>query len=97
MAEKVVLSVEAEQNRYDILKYYFDETASNKIPLQIFEQLNNAFETIVVFPNSGKIINKKGYHVFVTRPYNIIYRINDDTIEILHIWDSRQNPKNLPL
>jgi toxin YoeB len=97
MAEKVVLSVEAEQNRYDILKYYFDETGSSKIPLQIFEQINDAFETIVIFPNSGKSINKKGHHVFVTRPYNIIYRINDDTIEILHIWDTRQNPKNLTL
>jgi len=97
MAEKVILSLKVEQNRYDILKYYFDETGGHKIPLQIFEQLNNALETISVFPYSGKIINKKGYHVFVTKPYNIIYRINDDTIEILHIWDTRQNPKNLPL
>lgn len=96
MAEKVVLSVKAEQNRYDILKYYFDETGSNKIPLQIFDQLNNALETISVFPNSGKIFNKKGYHVFVTKPYNIIYRFNDDTIEILNISDIRQNPKKLP-
>ena len=97
MAEKIVLSLKAEKNRYDILKYYFDETGSNKIPLQIFNQLDNAFETISIFPNSGKIINKKGYHVFVTKHYNIIYRINIDSIEILHIWDSRQNPKNSPL
>ncbi len=97
MAEKIVLSLKAEKNRYDILKYYFDETGSNKIPLQIFKQLSNAFDTISVFPYSGKIIKKKGYHVFTTKPYSIIYRISSDSIEILHIWDTRQNPKNLPL
>lgn len=31
----------------------------------------------------------------IIKDYKIVYRIKEDLIEILTIWDTRQNPKNL--
>lgn len=96
MAEKIVLSLNAEKDRLAIIKHYIEVTGDNKFSLSVFDRINDAFETISNFPYSGKQINKEDLRVFIINPYNIVYKITNEVIEILHIWDSRQDPEKLP-
>ena|SRR5258706_15222105 len=97
MASKIVFSHRAEKERLAILEYYFNETQSNKIPYKIYIQISEILDIISEFPKSGRILNQKGHRGFSKLPYLIIYKITNEAIEILHVWDSRRNPQELKL
>jgi len=96
MAKKLIISQDAHLDRFNILEYYFKKTGSKKYPIHLFKQFENAFRLIKSFPGSGKRLNTEGDRKIIISNYLIIYRIKD-YIEILHIWDTRQDPKKLPL
>lgn len=95
MAQKITLTSTAEKNRYSIISYYA-ENVSSKTASLIFNELERAFKTISLYPYSGKSINKKGHRIFILKPYGIVYKNTDDGVLILHIWDTRRNPKDNP-
>jgi hypothetical protein len=64
MAKKIVLTLNAENDRLSILKYYSEKTGSNKYSLNIFEELEHAFEALSLFPYSGRVINNNKQMVF---------------------------------
>lgn len=97
MAEQIVLSLNAEKDRLSILEYYNESTGNNIYSIKLFNTLADAFETISHFPYSGKKYKRKDHFVFTVKYCNVIYKVENDLIVILHIWDTRQNPKNLPL
>lgn len=97
MVKQIVLSLNAEKDRLSILEYYNESTGNNKYSLKLFNILTDAFETISNFPYSGKKLKRNNHFVFTIKHYNIIYKIEINFIVILHIWDTRQNPENLPL
>ena len=66
--------------------------------------LDNAFKEVVsnikIFPNIGKKYNdlpEKGIRYFIKDYYQIFYHETSDSIDILHVWDSRRNPEDLSL
>jgi len=96
MVKKVVFTERAEKERLSILEYYFEQTGSTKIPTQIYQQFNRTIDNILHFPESGVKL-KNSNRGIIKSHYKIVYKIENDSIVILHIWDTRQNPKNLPL
>ncbi len=96
MAKKIVFTVRAEKQRLSILEYYFEETGSKSIPAKIYQQFNRVINIIQRFPESGRKLSKLRRGIIKSH-YKIVYRIETESITILHIWDTRQNPKKLPL
>jgi plasmid stabilization system protein ParE len=64
-----------------------------------YRQLDRALSNLSDNPRLGKAIARTGYRQYsVPRtPFSLIYRIGDEAIEILHVWDQRSNPLNLNL
>jgi hypothetical protein len=52
-------------------------------------------ETLSTFPNPGiaSTKEKKIRSIVLTKHNKLYYRINNDLIEVLNIFDTRQNPK----
>jgi plasmid stabilization system protein ParE len=96
VAEKIVLSLNAENDRLSILEYFVNNNEKSYAS-KIFEELNDAFEIISEFPYSGKVLNNIEHRSFTKKPFEIIYMITNDEIVILHIWDTRRNPEDLIL
>ena len=96
MVKKVVFTERAEKERLSILEYYLEATGSISIPAKIYQQFNRVIDNIQQFPESGKKL-KNNNRGIIRSHYKIVYKIEIESLIILHIWDTRQNPKKLPL
>lgn len=96
MVKKVVFTERAEKERLSILEYYLEATGSTSIPVKIYQQFNRVIDNIRQFPESGKKL-KNNNRGIIQSHYKIVYKIEIESLIILHIWDTRQNPKKLPL
>jgi len=63
--------------------------AALKTARTIFQRI----EQLVTFPHSGRIGREEGTRelVFSPLPYIAVYRLQESTIEILHIWHGAQD------
>ncbi|WP_439131447.1 type II toxin-antitoxin system RelE/ParE family toxin [Polaribacter sp.] len=50
-----------------------------------------------IFPEAGMQTEFDGIRIRVVKHFQLVYRITDVTIEVLTVWDSRQNPKKLKI
>lgn len=94
MASKIIWSLLAQENRKSILKYWIDRNKSNTYSVKLNHLFEEAVELISKFPTIGVKSNIEDVRIKIVRDYRIAYKINDDLISILTIWDSRQNPND---
>ena len=75
---------------------YLESDWNNKIALDFIENLNNCINQIQKNPNQFPFINKniKIRKCVITKHNTLYYRVNKDKIDILRIYDTRQNPSN---
>ena len=97
MAKKpIIWSVKAQQNRFEILDYWIKRNKSKSYATQLFQLFKLATDLITEHPEIGKPTSQPGVRIKIVRDYLMFYEIQPHRIEILFIWDSRQNPENLP-
>ncbi len=96
MIREVVLSKRAGK-RLDILLNYLEENWSKKVKQDFIDKLDRAIEVIQLNPDSFPVSTKKKKKVHrcvVTKQNTIYYRYNSKRIEIIFVFDTRQNPKS---
>lgn len=83
MAKRLIWSPLARKIRKEVLQYWILRNKSKYYS----QKLNILFENSAVSDNiyRGKLI----------KDYYILYKIKDDSIEILFIWDTRKDPADL--
>ena len=91
MAKQIIWSWLAQENRIKILKYWID---SNLYSIKLNKLFEDSVDLLSKFPLIGVKSNLENIRIKLVRDYRIAYKINDETIEILTIWDSRQNPND---
>jgi hypothetical protein len=74
-----------------------NKNKSVEYPVKLEEELFQITQLLKVFDDLGKSIPGSNNRFIIKDHFQIIYTINEEYIEILHIWDTRQNPENLPL
>jgi addiction module RelE/StbE family toxin len=58
---------------------------------RVVESLFVAAESLINFPQRGRIGSKPGTRELVVQtPYVIVYRITGDTVDILRVWHAAQ-------
>lgn len=83
----------------EIIDYFFDERPeyAQKIFLSLFEKINS----LKSFPNRGRTVpellehNVNEYREIFETYWRIIYRIDDDIVEIFTVIDARRNVQDL--
>jgi len=83
----------------EIIDYYFDERPeyAQKIFLLLFERINS----LKSFPNRGRIVpelleyNVNEYREILESYWRIIYRIDNDIVELFTVIDARRNVQDL--
>lgn len=95
MAKRLKWTEFAKSHRKDILEYWNQRNKSKTYS----RKLNKLFDEIAMIisehPEIGIKIQKSDYHLRLIKDYYIIYKISQNTIEILSIFDTRQNPEKL--
>ena len=96
MAKKeIIWSLRAQQDRIEILDYWIERNKSKTYSEKLFKLFQESSKIISEYPEIGKPTNIENVRVKVIRDYLMVYEVRSDKIEILLIWDSRQDPSRL--
>ena len=95
MAKQVKWSLRAQDDRKQILEYWVQQNKSNIYSKKLDRQFKEAINIIKDFPQIGKQTDDRKARVKIVKDYLIIYEETHNSIIILTIWDSRQDPKKL--
>lgn len=96
MIRKVRFS-ELATNQLDELFNFLETNWPLDVKLKFIDKLDYAMKIISNFPEAFPISKARpGLHKYIITPHNtIFYRIKPNKIEIVMIFDNRQNPEKL--
>lgn len=95
MAKRIIWSLRAQNDRKEILEYWINRTKSTSYSKKLDLLFRDALRIIGEYPQIGKPTNDQTARIKIVRDYLLIYEEFQDSIFLLTIWDSRQNPKKL--
>jgi len=97
MAKRITWTPQAKIDRFEILEYYFEAGTPKKSLRTIDSQIRKTIKLLSKFPQLGKTFGNFGERIVYKSYYSIIYKVEDDSILIMQVWDSRRDPKDLKL
>ncbi len=97
MAKQVIWSRLALKDRISILEYWINRNQSTSYSKRLNEIFENTAELVCKHPTIGKMTTIQDVRIKIVLDYYFTYKITDIKIEILTIWDSRQDPGKLEL
>ena len=84
------------ENDFSCILEYLNAKWNERIALNFIDKVEMALQQIQVNPKLFPLIHKDGIRKCVITHHNTLYyRINREIIEILRLYDTRQNPDNL--
>ena len=95
MAKGVIWS-DRSLKEYDDLIYYLSEKWSNEIALRVMMEIDQTVLHIQNAPDHFPFYakRKKIKRCFASPQTSIYFKVYDDNVEILTIFDNRQNPRS---
>jgi plasmid stabilization system protein ParE len=92
---KVIWSIRSLNELDEILEYWLKRNKSYSYQNKILRESDNAINLIRIYPNIGIKTDHRNVRMrLILDRFYLVYRINQETIEILKFWDCRQNPKS---
>jgi len=98
MAKRIIWAREAVADRIQILDYWYKHLGSKEYSSKLDKMFKEVVQLLSHFPFLGRKLGvERGERFFIKDRYQIFYLDEKDLIKILHIWDSRRDPKDFPL
>ena len=96
MIKQIIWSPAAEKDAEQILDF-INTKWSNRVAAKFLNKLDDSIRLISEAPKLFPIIEENlGIHkCVVTKQNSLFYRISNETIEIIRLFDTRKNPKSL--
>jgi len=95
MAKKVIWPLRAQDDRKKIFNYWNKRNKSNRYSIYLNKLFKEATKIISDYPRIGKITERENIRIKIVRDYLIVYKVLENEIEVLTIFNSYQNPAKL--
>ena len=95
MDRKVVWTKEGLESKLKILIYWVNHNKSNIYSKKLNKVFKSSMRGIARFPSLGKPTKREGIKYIIVGNYLMFYKDSVETIEVLLIWDTRQDPNRL--
>lgn len=95
MAKEIIWSTKAQEDRKEILSFWTHHNKSNTYSIKLNQLFVNAIKLIGKFPRIGRQTDYSNIRFKVVKDYFIIYEETKATVNILTIWDCKQDPEKL--
>lgn len=93
----ILWNEDAKKDLVKIISFYNKRNGNSKYSTKLVSVIKSSLELLKTSPYLGvKVANKKNYRVLIIKEFKIFYKVTKLNIEIVLIWDSRQNPNKLP-
>lgn len=93
MVKQIIWSRLAHNDRLNILDYWLQRNKSISFSKKLNQVFENTADLISKHPQIGKQTDIQHIRVKIVTDYLFTYRETEHSIEILTIWDSRQDPQ----
>ena len=97
MAKKIEWTLTSIQDRIQIYQFWNEKNKSNLYSEKLENLFKEAAKLLSEFPEIGTQTDFPDLKVKVVRNYKLFYLNLENTIQIIRIWDTRQNPEDLKL
>ncbi len=97
MVKKVEWTETSIQDRFRIYYFWIQKNKTDTYSKKLEILFSEAAKLISEFPQIGTETDFPGLRVKVIKSYKLFYINKEDTIQVIRIWDTRQNPENLEL
>lgn len=95
MAKQIIWSTRAQNDRKQILEYWRSRNKSNTYSKKLDQRFREAINIIRDYSQIGKQTDDQKVRIKIVKDYLLVYEETSDSIIVLTIWDSRQDPKKL--
>ena len=95
MVRKIIWSKKAIQQRKDILAYWSERNQSDVYSKKLNTLLRNEVKILAKYPNIGRMSDIENVRIRVIKNYLLFYQEKNKALQILSIWDNRQNPEKM--
>jgi toxin YoeB len=95
--KKVTWSLSSLNDKIEIIEYWINRTKSDTYSRKLNELFDKAVDLIASYSVSGKMSNYRNVRIKIVKNYLIFYRLEKEEIQILRIWDGRNDPKKFKL
>lgn len=96
MAKRVIWSARAKRDFIAIYAFWLKRTGSHRYSLKLRKAFKKATEHLKEQSLLGKVTDTTYFRFVVVGYYKLFYAVVDDTIVILSIFDTRQDPDKAP-
>lgn len=95
MAKRIIWAKDAIADRLSILDYWYKKTGSKRYSTRLDSDVRQLTKLLALFPEIGRKFEDRSERFFVIDNHILVYQLNDNSVEVLHLWDARRNPEDL--
>ena len=89
--QRIIWSPRAKLDLFEILDFYYKRNGTKTYSINLNTKFRKAVKLIGKYPTLGTRTDIANVRVLVEGNYVIFYEIRSNVIEIISIWDCRQN------
>lgn len=94
MAKRIVWTVQAKNDRKEILGFWFRKNGNKNYSQKLALQFRETARYIAKHNYLGRATDLATVRVTVCGDYLIFYKLSETLVEIITIFDNRRDPKN---
>ena len=95
MAKQIIWSLRAQKDKKEIFKYWSQRNKSNRYSKKLNQLFKGAILLLSEHPYIGRPTDDASARIKIVNEYLLIYEVTETSINILSIWDGRQDPSKL--
>ena len=95
MAKQIIWSLNAQNSKKEIFKYWSQRNKSNRYSKQLNQLFKEAIILISEHPYIGRPTDDASVRIKIVKEYLLIYEVRETSINILSIWDGRQDSSKM--
>lgn len=97
MAKRIVWTLQAKADRREILTYWFKRNGNKNYSQKLAYQFRETVRYIANYSYLGRATDIETVRVTVSGNYLIFYRLTEEVVEVITVFDSRRNPEVLKI
>ena len=87
-------TIRATQDKLAIYEYWTNRNKSILYAQKLEKLFNEVIKIAAIYPSAGIKTEVINVRIQIIKDFKIVYRIKENILEVLAIWDTRQNTKN---
>jgi plasmid stabilization system protein ParE len=95
MARQIIWSLRAQNDKKEILKNWSQRNKSYRYSKKLNQLFKEAILLLREHPYIGRSTDDASVRIKLVKEYLLIYEVTETSINILSIWDGRQDPSKL--